>query len=828
MKNTHRSNHGTGFKEHKMLLVLFVMLGLLLAPHIRAQQTDEEKGIEQGNYNIKQSIEFGGRITSVSGNEQTYNTMVNLQDGPRLLNFTTEMRSLDHRGTFFDRFFFSNFGYGGDPNVVSALRISKNKWYAFDAGFRHDENLWDYSVLANPFNPAAPPANAPPGFNPVVNAPSTVLNTQNVAMSPHYFNTRRNMQNYGLMLLPDSKIRFRVGYNYNTVIGPAYNTTHYGTEQFLLEHLSSTLTQYRFGVDFRILPRTNISYDQTWSYYKTDPGVTDQNQQFNVGAGFPPVDLGISWNGPPCTPSFQPGGLVVNTCPGFYGYQSHWRSRTHAPTEQISLQSTPVASLQLAGKFSYTGSDFNIYDYQQAFTGRGRNNQAVYTESGPKQGRHVASYADFGATWQITRDFSLVDSFNYSNWKEPAQYASTQCSFFSSSLTVLPNVFAPTATLPSTSCATPPGSVTGTPVHVSGSASDILVNLDSNFLKQQITSNLIEGQVNISPKAGAYFGYRFTHRVIADNFYNTQSAAYFPSFAARGNCPLVDPNAPLSQANLPTGCTLNGDGTISYQTPSPSFGPPGVPDINYNSGVLGLWFKPTQQWSINLDADLGSANNTFTPLAARNYQEFRARVQYRAATWLNMSAYFQTRAGQNPVTNINGSQHNRNAGISVSLSPSEKVSAQLGYNYNNIYSQLLICFTSNFDQPGLPSCPGVSGLVQEASPYSSITNTGFVDVLWTPIHRLSLEVGANLSAVTGSDLNLNPLSTIALAPAGPLNSTWYQPYAVASYHIAKDWTGRARYDYYGYHEDSNGSYLDLYVPRNFHANLVTLSVRFAF
>jgi len=193
-----------------------------------------------------------------------------------------------------------------------------------------------------------------------------------------------------------------------------------------------------------------------------------------------------------------------------------------------------------------------------------------------------------------------------------------------------------------------------------------------------------------------------------------------------------------------------------------------------------------------------------------------------------MSAYFQTRAGQNPVTNINGSQHNRNAGISVSLSPSEKVSAQLGYNYNNIYSQLLICFTSNFDQPGLPSCPGVSGLVQEASPYSSITNTGFVDVLWTPIHRLSLEVGANLSAVTGSDLNLNPLSTIALAPAGPLNSTWYQPYAVVSYHIAKDWTGRARYDYYGYHEDSNGSYLDLYVPRNFHANLVTLSVRFAF
>jgi hypothetical protein len=82
----------------------------LFAPAALAQQPEEQKGIDQGNYNIKQSIEFGGRLTSVTGNEQTYDTMVNLQQGPRLLNFTTEMRSLDHRGTFFDRLYFSNFG----------------------------------------------------------------------------------------------------------------------------------------------------------------------------------------------------------------------------------------------------------------------------------------------------------------------------------------------------------------------------------------------------------------------------------------------------------------------------------------------------------------------------------------------------------------------------------------------------------------------------------------------------------------------------------------------------------------------------------------------
>jgi hypothetical protein len=819
MKTFHNLRARNGFNQLANPTASCLLLALLLAAAAYAQQTGEEKGIDQGNYNIKQSIEFGGRFTDIVGDQQAYDTMVNLQQGPRLLNFTTEMRSLDQRGTFLDRLYFSNFGYGGDPNVVSVLRVSKNKWYMFDAMFRHDENFWDYSILANPFNPAPPPANAPPGFNPVVNAPSTVLNTQVIAMSPHYFNTRRNMQNYGVTILPDSKIRFRVGYNHNTNSGPAYDVIHEGTDQFLLQHLSATLTQYRFGVDFRFLPRTNISYDQTWSYYKTDPGTVDQNQQFSVGAGFPPVDLGAAWNGPPCNPAFQPGGIVVSTCNAFYNYQSHWRSRNNAPTEQIGLQSTPIPSLQLSGKFSYTGSDFHVYDYQQAFNGRARNNLASYAEFGPMQGRHVASYGDFGATWQITHDFSLVDSFHYGNWNEPAQYLSTQCSFFSTSLIVPPTVFAPTATLPSASCPTPTGAVTGTPTHASGSAPDILVNVDSNFLKQKVISNLVEGQLQISPKAGAYFGYRYTHRVIADDFFNTQEAIYFPNTAARGNC---------SGGTTSAGCTLNADGSYSYQTPNPVFEPAGETDINANSAVLGLWWKPVTNLTINLDADFGSANNTFTHLSPRNYQQYRAKAQYRASAWLNFTGYFTATDGQNPVTNVNGSEHNRNAGFSLSLTPSEKLSAQLGYNYNNIHSELFVCFTSSQAPTTLPACPDVSGLLQQFSPYTSRINTGFLDVLWSPLSPLQLELGANLSGVTGNELYFNTLSPIATAPAGSLNSSWYQPYGSVGYHFAKHWTGRARWDYYSYHEDSNGSYQDLYAPRNFHGNLITLSVRFAF
>jgi len=810
--------------EFLSLFLVTLLCGALIAPCLRAQQTDDDKGIDQGNYNIKQSIEFGGRFSSVSGDEQTYDTMVNLQQGPRLLNFTTEMRSLDPRGSLFDRFYFSNFGYGGDPNVVSVIRLSKNKWYSFNGMYRHDENFWDYSLLANPLNPATPVANAPANFNPIANSPTNVLGTTIVAISPHYFNTRRNMQNYGLTLLPDAKVRFRVGYNRNTNSGPAYSAIHQGTEQFLLQNISYTMNQYRIGVDFRFLPKTNISYDEIWSYYKTDPGQIDPNQQFSVGSGFPLVDLGVSWSPPsqPCNPTFLPGGIVNPKCSAYYNFSNYQRTRLNAPTEQISIQSNFLPSLQLSGKFSYTGGDLNNSRDQLAFQGlESRSFLSDYSQAGPIQGRQVSTYADFGATWQITKDFSLVDSFHYGDWQQPAQFTSSECSYFSNSLTVAPSIFTPTVSLPVSTCASPANGLTGIPNHSSSSGPDVLLNIDANFLKQQITSNLVEGQVQLSLKVGAYFGYRYEHRVIADNFFNFQNALYYPNNAARGNCALVG-------GILPEGCTQNADGSISYTTPGAAYGPPGITDIDSNTAVLGLWAKPIKNLTLNLDAEIGSANNTFTRLSPQDSQQFRARAKYKATSWLNLSGYFLTTNGQNYLVAVNGTQHNRAAGFSLSFTPMEKFSAQLGYNYNNIYSNLYVCFTSSAALPGLSPCPGVTGLVEEPSTYTSTVNTGFLDFLWMPLKRLTLEVGANLSGVSGSQLNLNPESPIPTAPLGPLNSTWYQPYGSVSYQFAKHWTGRARWDYYSYHEDSDGSYQDLYVPRNFHANLVTLSVRYAF
>ena len=233
---------------------------------------------------FQQSVEFGYRANEVNGNEDTYDTFVNLGPGVRLFDYTLDMRSLNHQGLFFDNLNFSNFGYGGDPNDVSRLHIDKNKWYDFHVLFRRDKNFWDYNLFANPLNPAAPnpvgsettgcivsgPTTAHPGLPGYCSNPAIAQNN-----SPHSLDLVRRMQDYDLTLLPQSRVRFRLGFSHDRDQGPGFFTTDSGTVPDFPENYSYTTNAYRAGVDFRILPRTTISYDQFLTYFKQDNVVTE-------------------------------------------------------------------------------------------------------------------------------------------------------------------------------------------------------------------------------------------------------------------------------------------------------------------------------------------------------------------------------------------------------------------------------------------------------------------------------------------------------------------------------------------------------------------------
>lgn len=819
--------------KHRMICVGLLLIGTLLssgAPRAAAQQDEDQKGIDQGNYNVKQSIEFGGRLTNISGDTQAYNTFVNLQQGARLLGFTTEMNSLNHHGTLFDRFSFSNFGYGGDPNQVSRLRVAKNTWYKFDALFRKDENFWDYSLQANPLNPTTPFANGPAGYG------GTVCTACALNFSPHNMNTRRKMGDYNLIIRPESKVRFRMGYSSNTNEGPAFTTIHQGTEQFLLQNVKTNVNTYRLGMDIRVLPRTNISYDQIWNYYKADTGINDAAQPFQLNPT-QGVDLGVSLNAganQPCGGTFLASGFVNPTCSAYFnGYSDNGRTRTNTPTEQLSVQSNYWQNWDLTARVSYSSGDTNVFGYDQTIFGReSRTNLRNQLNTGPVSGRRVAAVADFGATWHITDKLSFNETFHYSNWHSPAEFDASSCSFFSANLNTPANIFTPTATVPLI-CAPPIGAVTGTVAHTTSSAADLSNVIDSNFLKQEEKTNLAEFDYRFSKKFGARIGFRYRNRYISDNFYEALNQLFYPgptaASAARGSCAVVNSALPVSQANLPGGCTLNADNSIAFIS-NTGFAPAGaaVPPINEYSGLFGLWARPNQKWDIRFDTELFSSDGSFTRISPRESQQYRVRTKYNVTNWMTLNGNVLIWEARDNVTGINNLQHDRVYGISAILQPNNKFGLEIGYDYNDVFSQINICYINVPAPSGFNPTACVAPLIQQLSVYTSTSQYGYFDASWTPVKRFTAHLGANLTGNSGSALLINPN-----AVSGPLDSKWLHPYGGFEYKFSKEWTGKAFWDYYGYHEDptfgiGGEAVQDIYAPRNFRGNLYTLSLKYAF
>src|ERR1700689_2171094 len=378
-----------------------VVMALFLCPAARAQDdSTESKGIDSGNYNVHQSIEAGYRASEINGNQNTFDSFENLGSGLRLFDYTLEMRSLDHKGFLFDNLSFSNFGYGGDPNDVTRLRIQKNKLYDFRLLFRRDKNFWDYNVSANPLNPTAlnppgslttgcfvgpPTAAFPQGAPAFCSSPAVPQNN-----SLHALDLVRRMQDYDLTLLPNSAVQFRLGYSRNRDEGPSLFTTDGGTLSAFNQANSYTTNSYRVGVDFHVLPRTTLSYDQFLSYYQQNnvisdnPAVNPGNFGFALGAvpgqgtpAGPPVDLGNIWSTQtpaetlPCATPTVLGttNTATPTCNGYLSYSQVGDPRNFMPTERFRFQSNYFKNFEMSGSVGYSSSDYHFSDLDEVMNG---------------------------------------------------------------------------------------------------------------------------------------------------------------------------------------------------------------------------------------------------------------------------------------------------------------------------------------------------------------------------------------------------------------------------------------------------------------------------
>jgi len=67
-------------------------------------QMPEPIAVNLTGYTIHQTVDFGGHVVGVKGSGAMYNTMVNVQSGPRMLNQTVEMHALPGKQEFAVRY----------------------------------------------------------------------------------------------------------------------------------------------------------------------------------------------------------------------------------------------------------------------------------------------------------------------------------------------------------------------------------------------------------------------------------------------------------------------------------------------------------------------------------------------------------------------------------------------------------------------------------------------------------------------------------------------------------------------------------------------------
>ena len=850
--------------------VLVLLPALLYSPAARAQDgSGDSKGMDSGGYNIHQSIDFGYRANWVNGNQDTYDTFINLGQGLRLFDYSLDMRSLNHDGLLFDNLSFSNFGYGGDPNDVSRLHIDKGKWYDFRVMFRRDKNFWDWNLFVNPLNPiSANPAASP---------------TTPVANSPHSEDLVRRMQDYSLVLFPQSKFRFRLGYSRNRDEGPGFFTTDGGTISPFNTNYSNTTNAYHAGIDLRLLPRTTLSFDEMLTYYKQDNIVGDQNFPFQVvnGGVTTPVDLGDIWASTggeilPCGSAAGTGYPFSGTtpptanaaCNGYVSYSQVGRPRNFMPTETFRFQSNYFKKFETSGSVGYSTSNNTIPDFNETVVGWTLRTQSPGgTTSGPAHAKRFSVNADWSGSYALTDKLHILDQFRFDDFRIPTEWDSVLGTFFTSGGSGLG---APIGVFSAANC-TAANSYSGPtcPFHALTDGADLTNGVNLNYFAQDLKTNTIEIEYEFSRRFSAHAGYLYSHRVVTDNSnsYNTlevyepggvgATAANFYN-AARGDCTQASGGA------LPTGCTVNpnGDGSLLFNPGSPTgLATPSSTIINGNSLLFGVVARPIDTLRITGDFGFGYNDFAYTRVSPRQVQSYRINAKYDPKPWASLNGAVDIHENRDNVYTVNDLEHDRMYSFAAILSPSPKLSVDFGYNYWNVYMQASVCYTEGFGPPpvGTTACPAADASpvpLGALSTYSSADHFAYAGLIWKVMPRMTAALGFDGSFVRGSSPYFNQpqfgssttggatpalqqVTLNQLQTSGTLNFNYLRPNGSITIDLSKGLSYKMAWNYFGFNIAGNqfpaglaltptNAALPSLQAEDFNGSTATFSFRYAF
>ena len=289
-----------------------------------------------------------------------------------------------------------------------------------------------------------------------------------------------------------------------------------------------------------------------------------------------------------------------------------------------------------------------------------------------------------------------------------------------------------------------------------------------------------------------------------------------------------------------------------------------------NWGLVGAVIQPSQMFRLNLNYEVmnstynsGSAvngeatgtpglaiSNSYTRISPNTSYHVRLRATLLPVKWINFAVTGNDYKGQNNDPLVNHMEQNQDFSFSTMIMPSDKLSMEFNYAYDDVYASTNLCyiFTGNVNFP-VPSgatnagtCvkttanpQGATTLLLGYGTYDAPSNFFSGSINYSPSRFLHLNTGTRLSNVDGAAEQLNPL----MIP-GALQSMYLIPYADAVINISSQWSWHGNFVYDGYSEAgpqynqpaaSTGQTLpavSILPPRSVHGNVLTLGVRYAF
>jgi hypothetical protein len=812
--------------------ILLLMTGLATAQEATVPAAKASQPVVQNGFVIHETADLGGHIAGVVGSGAMYDTLVNIHSGPRVLGETFTMHAVPgSKHTLLDSLTAISDGFGGDPYNFAKLDFSKGKLYEFNGTFHRDRQYFDYDLLNNP--------SIPKGLS-IPIGPAGSLGSfaiPQVQQSPVLFNTVRRMTDTNLTIFPISKVTFRLGYAQNVFQGPSMSPSRsVGKTQFMTEEYQRNSTDDFLGaIDWKPAQQTKFTFQEQVTHYKEDSYyILAPNSLTVQEADGTPVALGnwdqyTAYSSSNCTSSIKTAGVVLVNPSGSIGlpvvdpacsvYSSYLRSqptRILYPTELFQFQSSSIRNIAMNGDFRFTKANSNLPNYYENFQGlvaEAATAATVNTPAYPAQAVRTATFTgnataqrrdvggDFGITWQATKALSLSDQIDYSNVHQPGM------------ADISAGITANTPTNPNATINYAGPLVPGVNLSTSG-----------------ITT--VAGTGAAIP-AYDYFGQKFVT--------NNATASWDPS----------------SRATFAL--------TYRYRTHTIAQGAASGPNasiitINENGGIFNAALRPTDHWDINGTVEVLYDDNAFTPVGPRQTKHYRVHTLYRPKHWATLSGTFNDLERHNNTNNtgtpsatgpIDHVDHSRSVSMGAVLAPNEHYGLDLNYAYSDVYTATNICFLSGATaaMPGVDTgvlCPGTTTTWYARDFADAPTQSASIALALSPVHSIHARVGYRISAVSG-----NQLFTDALQVNGSLQSAYQTPYVHVAWTVHPGWVWSGNYDYYGYGEGGPSGALECSnatsaaaaaapfacpvnppsgpsAPRNFHANLLTLSMHYEF